>query len=60
MHRHGETDDHHVHASEDEHDHHGGHDHGRGLFGWLRHTFAHSHDAADKVDAAMATNERGI
>jgi cation diffusion facilitator family transporter len=30
------------------------------LLGWLRHTFAHSHDVADKVDAAMATNERGI
>ena len=36
------------------------HDHGSGLLGWLRHTFAHSHNAADKVDAAMATNERGI
>lgn len=30
------------------------------MLGWLRHTFAHSHDVADKVDTAMATNERGI
>jgi len=54
MHRHEESEsDHH-------HDHGHSHDHGSGILGWLRHTFAHSHDAADKVDAAMATNERGI
>ncbi len=36
------------------------HDHGSGLFGWLRRTFAHSHSAAEKVDATMESNERGI
>lgn len=36
------------------------HDHGSGLFGWFRNTFAHSHSAADKVDATMESNERGI
>jgi cation diffusion facilitator family transporter len=53
----GHGDDHgHHHGS------HGGHDHGRGggPLGWLRRTFAHAHDAHEKVDAAMATNERGI
>ena len=62
----------HHHSGEQQHDHdhshahhHGrgedhDHDHASGPLGWLRHTFAHSHDVADKVDAAMATNERGI
>jgi len=36
------------------------HDHGSGVLGWLRNTFAHSHSAADKVDATMESNERGI
>src|SRR5687768_6730499 len=52
----------------DDHDHRHDHGHGHshdhphrgGLIEWLRHTFAHSHDAHEKVDAAMATNERGI
>ena len=39
-----------------EHDH----AHGSGVLGWLRGTFAHSHSAADKVDATMESNERGI
>src|SRR5215207_53212 len=59
MHRHDGAADRH------DHDHgHGHHDHdhahGGGVLGWLRHTFAHSHDAHEKVDEAMATNERGI
>lgn len=37
-----------------------GHDHGRGILGWFRGTFAHSHDVADKIDATMESNERGI
>jgi cation diffusion facilitator family transporter len=53
-HSHDDVDHHHNHPP----DH--GHDHPSGIFGWLRHTFAHSHDVADKVDEAMATNERGI
>lgn len=65
----GDTHDHNHHDHpHDGHDHghshgHGqghGHDHGSGLLGWFRGTFAHSHDVADKVDAAMATNERAI
>ena len=59
----------HDHQSTGDHDHGGDHehgpgghdhDHGSGLVGWFRSTFAHSHDAADKVDAAMATSDRGI
>ncbi|MEA3188204.1 MAG: hypothetical protein QOD99_2034 [Chthoniobacter sp.] len=38
----------------------GGHDHGAGILGWLRGTFAHSHSAPDKVDESMESNERGI
>lgn len=41
------------------HDHHG-HEHGTGLLGRLRGLFGHSHDASDKIDAAMESNERGI
>ena len=40
-------------------DHHG-HEHGTGLLGRLRGLFGHSHDASDKIDAAMESNERGI
>jgi cation diffusion facilitator family transporter len=38
------------------------HDHadGTGVLGWLKHTFARSHDVHEKVDDAMETNERGI
>lgn len=58
MHRHDSDEHHHRH---DQHDHGGhGHDHGTGVVGWLRQTFAHSHDVHEKVDEAMATNERGI
>jgi len=47
------------------HDHahaHGGHDHdhGSGPMGWLRGTFAHSHNIEDKIDNEMEGNERGI
>ena len=62
-HAHGSSPDgHHGH----EHDAHlhgaggHGHDHGSGLLGWFRNTFAHSHSAADKVDATMESHERGI
>ncbi len=44
------------HAQGESHDH----DHGTGVLAWLKHTFAHSHDAHEKVDTAMETNERGI
>ncbi|MBF0461989.1 MAG: cation transporter [Magnetococcales bacterium] len=47
----------HGHAhGHDAHDH----DHGGGLWGWVRGTFAHSHDVTDKVDAEMESNEKGI
>lgn len=36
------------------------HAHGTGVLGWLRGTFAHSHDIGDKVDDSMESNERGI
>ena len=58
-HDHGHGHDHH-HGHDHGHEHHHDHDHGHGVFGWLRQTFAHSHDTAEKVDAALATNERGI
>src|SRR5215218_9876820 len=45
---------------DDDSDHHGEHSHRGGVLGWLQHTFAHSHDVHEKVDDAMATNERGI
>src|SRR5215218_1459367 len=55
-HRHDDT--------EHDHDHpHGhGHDHAHrgGVLGWIQHTFAHSHDAHEKMDDAMATNDLGI
>ena len=61
MHRHGDGDDGHR-AERHDHDHEDGHEHahGSGVLGWLRHTFAHSHDAHEQVDATLATNERGI
>src|SRR5918996_561070 len=54
MHRHEDP--------EQDHGHRHDHDHARetGVLGWLRHTFAHSHDVHEKVDDAMETNERGI
>jgi cation diffusion facilitator family transporter len=51
--KHGLGKQSHVH---DDHDH----DHSTGILGWLRGTFAHSHSVADKVDATMESNERGI
>jgi cation diffusion facilitator family transporter len=36
------------------------HTHQRGVLGWIRQTFAHSHDIHHKVDGAMETSERGI
>lgn len=50
-HHHGEHDaDHPTHH----------HDHRRGVLGWLKHTFAHSHDVHEKVDDAMESHERGF
>ncbi len=54
---HGQSHDH-AHRDREEHDH--GHAHRSGVIGWLQHTFAHSHDVHEKVDAAMETSERGI
>src|SRR5215210_2799270 len=52
----------HAHGHEHDHDHGGGRDHAHehGVLGWLKHTFAHSHDVHEKVDDALETNERGI
>jgi cation diffusion facilitator family transporter len=63
--QHGHADGNHGHAHEKhglgKQSHvHGVHDHGTGVLGWLRGTFAHSHSVADKVDASMESNERGI
>ena len=65
-HDHNESDHDHDHGHEGtpaEHDHEhgaGGHDHGTGLLGWVRGTFAHSHSIEDKIDASMESNELGI
>jgi hypothetical protein len=53
----------HGHSEGDEHEH--GHDHGgahaHGVLARLRHVLRpHSHDAADKVDAAMEASAEGI
>lgn len=53
-HDHGE----HGHGDHDHGDY--GHDHGGGILGWLRGTFAHSHDVSDKVDSVMESSEKGI
>lgn len=57
----------HAHGHEQDHDHGDGahghdhdHDHGSGVLGWLKHTFAHSHDIHEKVDDVMETHERGF
>lgn len=42
------------------HGHGNDHDHGSGLLGWLRGTFAHSHDVHEKVDDVMESHERGF
>jgi cation diffusion facilitator family transporter len=64
-HAHGHEQDHdlggghgHDHGHGQGHDH--DHEHRPGILGWLQHTFAHSHDVHEKVDAAMETHERGI
>lgn len=52
----------HAHADQD-HDqaHQDNHDHGHGWWGRLKHAVApHSHDAADSVDEALESSERGI
>jgi cation diffusion facilitator family transporter len=53
-----------MHRHDHDHDRHHGHDHheehGSGPLDWFRHTFAHSHAPHEKVDAALATNDRGI
>ncbi len=49
----------HDHAHDGEHGH--GHDHGRGMLARVRHLVRpHSHEAADKVDAAMEASAEGI
>jgi cation diffusion facilitator family transporter len=53
-HGHGHSD--HAHAPGQAHDH----DHGGGLLGWLRGTFAHSHDVSDQVDSVMESSAKGI
>lgn len=45
-----------AHGHPHDHDHH----HGSGLLGWLRGTFAHSHDVADQVDSVMESSAKGI
>src|SRR5687767_6788894 len=58
----GHTHDHgHGHGhGERPHGHGPDHEHGGGVLGWLRHTFAHSHDSAERMDSALAGSERGI
>ena len=56
-HKHEHPHEKHAHGHRHEHD---SPEHGNGLLGWLRGTFAHSHSTADKVDAALETHERGI
>ena len=50
----------HDHSGESDHGHAQAHEPSPGLLGWLQNTFAHSHDAHEKVDDAMATNDLGI
>jgi len=50
---HNNDDQDHTHAGHD-------HEHGTGVLGWIRHTFAHSHDVHDKVDDVMESNARGF
>ncbi|MBF0283749.1 MAG: cation transporter [Magnetococcales bacterium] len=62
-HDHGEGGHHgevhgHDHGGHAHGDH--GHDHGGGLLGWLKGTFAHSHDVSDKIDSVMESSEKGI
>lgn len=52
----------HTHAHEHDHDHGpGGHEHAPGIKGILQGIFQpHSHDAADSIDTALESSERGI
>lgn len=53
----------HTHSAAEDHGAHGhghAHDHGDGIFGWLRGLFGHSHNIAERIDASMESNERGI
>jgi cation diffusion facilitator family transporter len=50
----------HPHAHTSGHVHSHDHNHGSGVLGWLRGTFAHSHNIEDKIDETMETNEHGI
>lgn len=55
-------DHHHPHLHDhDHHDHDHDHLHGESIWARLRHALTpHSHDAADKVDAAVTSSDRGI
>jgi cation diffusion facilitator family transporter len=59
-HVHAQDHDHGGHPHEHGHDHDHAHDHGGGLLGWVRSTFAHSHDVHEKVDDVMESHERGF
>ncbi|MCW2776648.1 MAG: cation diffusion facilitator family transporter [Frankiales bacterium] len=58
----GAHDDAHGDGDHGDHGHdHGGHDHPTGLLGRLKELVApHSHDAADSVDSALESSEKGI
>jgi cation diffusion facilitator family transporter len=57
-HDHGDDHDGHEHEHHDDHDHH---DHGTGVLARLRHGVRpHSHEAADKVDAALEASSAGM
>jgi cation diffusion facilitator family transporter len=58
MHQHNEAGTHL--AREDERDDHHNHLHADDVLSRLRHTLRHSHHVHTKVDAAVATSERGI
>jgi Co/Zn/Cd efflux system component len=59
---HGSPDGHgHGHGDDHEHGHQHGEAHARGVLARLRHLLRpHSHDAGDKVDAAMEASAEGI
>lgn len=59
-HDHGAGSHGHGHDHGDGHDHGHDHDYGGGIVGWLKQTFAHSHDIHEKVDDVMETHERGF
>jgi cation diffusion facilitator family transporter len=60
-HSHGGAGDHvHGHGGHSHGDGEHSHEHGAGVLGWLRGTFAHSHAASDKVDETLEANDRGI